>query len=180
MGDVGDGEVGAFAIDRGSPFDAAEHAPAAGAVLPDDVAGLLRVEGITDSGFLPDDDKIASAGRARKHWWAAEVEVRPVGRRAVRVSRAAAGQVDVVGRDLFRPAHGAGLQVERHDGVARGVRWAAVLVAGSDVEQAAPGVHGWRGPDRRTRWPPERNAGRARSAALRFLRNRVRLPQDVP
>ena len=126
MRDVGHGEVGALAVRGRAPLDSAEHAAASGAVLPHDLAIPVRVQGERESGLLSDNDQIATRRGSREHRRAAEIHVRPVGFRAVRVARATAGEIDVVRRHLLRPAHRAGLQIERDDRVRCAVRRPAV------------------------------------------------------
>ena len=100
----------------------------------------------------------------------AEIEVGTADVRTV-VARgrpaAAADEERVVRRELMRPHRNAGLQIERHDRIARLGRRERVGVAGGDVERAALRV------DRRRR--PDGGAGR--SIQLRADRVLLRRPR---
>src|SRR5262249_58139266 len=104
-----------------SPFDPAEHAALAGLQLPHDLALVVGVEPPHRARFLTDDEDPLAAGQRAQNWRVAEIEIGTEVLRTVLVgsARAAADEKRVGRRRLIPPDDLAGLQVHRHDRVAR-------------------------------------------------------------
>ena len=173
------GEVRLLGVDREAPLDAAEGAARPDLVAPDDSAAALRVEGVARPGLLADDEEVAAVGGGHQHGRRAEVEVGAVLLRAVRVVAAAVEDERVARRELVRPADGAGLEVERDDGVARGGGGLGIGVPGRGVDDPALGVDGRRRPHRRAGRPHEVGAGGVAPARRRRLLDGVALPDQL-
>ncbi len=99
--------------------------------------------------------------------------------RAVHALRGASRIVDVVRRRLPRPHDAPRLDVESHDGIARGCRGMGIVVARRDVQQAAAGIDRRPRPDTDARRAERRRADARRAGAFRFV-DEIRLPHDRP
>src|SRR3954467_8236622 len=109
--DVGHREICVRVVHGRAPLDAAERAAFTRAVLPDDLAVLVGVEGPAYAGLLSDDDEIAPAGDGREDRRAAEIDVRTVRFRTIRICAASTSRdVDVGRRRLRRPLDRTALQ----------------------------------------------------------------------
>ena len=177
---VRDREVRPLAVGRRPPLHPAVQAARAGAVLPNDLSLVVRVERPPDPRLLADDDQVAAVGQRFKDRRVAEIEV---GAGIFRTHRRrgplqAGGPEDIRRQELHGPLVRAVAQVEGDDRVARLALRAGVLVARRRVEHAARGVDRRRVPDCRPGRAPSLRAGRRRSDWRRFVQG-VRLPDHA-
>ena len=97
----------------------------------------------TTPDFCPATRTSRPSGSTHQHRRGAVIVVGAAVLGAIRSTRAARRVVDIVRRRLLRPDDGAGLEVERENGVARRRRGMRVVVAARDVEDAARRDRSW-------------------------------------
>lgn len=141
--------------------------------LPENFTVGVRIEGVDDTGLLSGDENVVAL-HGKQQGGGAEVKVRPARRVVVRAGAAAR---DVTRGRLPCPDDLAGLEIEGENGVAGLAGGPGIVVASSDVEQAALGIDGRSRPDACARRTILRSAGGIDPGLFR-RRDGVGLPED--
>ncbi len=160
------------------PVDAAERASPPDPARPHELALGIGVQRPHHAGLLARDQQLGPVLGGDDDGGHAEVVVRAGRGGAVLEAGRQAGHVPRVVLPPLEGPHGlARLHVERGEGVAAAGRRARVVLAGPDVEEAAPGVDRRTGPHRRPGGREEPCPGLVLAHVPRLLGHGPELPQ---
>ena len=179
-GDVRHRHVHVRAVARRSPLDAAELAALADRRRSTAWPRCVGIERVHDARLLAgDEDPLAVRQRDQDRRLAEVVIGSGVLRTVRRVGGAARHRVRITGGHLLRPLDGAGVEVERDDGVGQRRGGRRVAIAGRDVERirrgSTVGADHTAAPD----GPHSCTPLRVLRARRRRLRNHVGAPQLI-
>src|SRR6185295_17870350 len=98
------GHIHVFAIGRRAPLTAAQHSALAYSCLPDNFTLLVRVQGMSHAGLLPDDQGPPPVGERDQNRGLSKIRIRSWRVRTIRLAwRVAASVISITRGHLFRP-----------------------------------------------------------------------------